>query len=66
VLRRLIPFSLVLSWLLVHALYASIVRNSAKPDPAAVDKFAATAQAYVAKEGTNAALAADWLRALGR
>jgi hypothetical protein len=50
-------------WLLVHALYASLVRNES-PDPAATDKFRRAAQAYIAGNGPNSALAADWLKAV--
>ncbi len=52
-------------WLLIHALYAAIVRPPAqKPDPSELEKFRRAALAYVAKERPNAALVAEWIKAL--
>jgi hypothetical protein len=47
-------------WLLLHALFAHIVRNSSAP-PATRDRFTALARRYVEEKGANAALAQDWL-----
>jgi hypothetical protein len=50
-------------WLLLHALYASVVRGQTGPmDRASADKFARAAQAYVAKEGVNRSLVTEWLK----
>ena len=51
------------SWLLLQALYGSMVRgtNKAAGDH---DRFTTAAQAYIAAGGPNAALAAEWLKAV--
>jgi len=49
-------------WLLIHALFAPIVR-----DPSAVAskaRFEREARAYIDASGTNAALAGEWLAAV--
>ena len=45
-------------WLLVHALYASIVHQ---PDAALSKRFVEAARAYVAARRANAPLVAEWL-----
>lgn len=47
-------------WLLLQALYGQLVRNN-RGDR---DRFTRAAEAYIASGGANAALAAEWLKAL--
>ena len=49
-------------WLLLQALYGSIVRGAGGDRT----RFTTAALAYIAAGGANAALVADWLAALGR
>ncbi len=52
-------------WLLLHALYASIVRGpSQPPDRTTAEAFAQAARAYIAKDGANRVLVGDWLKAI--
>jgi hypothetical protein len=61
------PTDLDAEWLLLHALYASLVRGEpATPDAGAVEKFVRLAQAYVAKERPNKALVTEWIKAIAR
>lgn len=53
------PSDLDAEWLLVHALYAGLVRQ---PDAALSEKFVRLARAYVANQRAHAALVGEWLR----
>jgi hypothetical protein len=48
-------------WLLLHALFAQLARNSSAP-PAARERFSTLARAYVDGRGANRALADEWLQ----
>jgi len=50
-------------WLLLHALFAQLVKNT-NPPAAARERFTTLARAYVDAKGVNAALAQDWLNAI--
>ena len=59
------PGDLDAEWLLLHALYASVVHSDpAKPDASVVEKFVRLAKDYVAKNRPNATLVSEWLRAV--
>jgi hypothetical protein len=53
-------------WLLLHALFASVVRVPAGTASPNVEPFTNAARAYVAKGGAHAALAAEWLKVIGK
>jgi hypothetical protein len=50
-------------WLLLHALYASLVRTPAGATAANLDRFTKAAQEYVAAGGAHAPLVTEWLKA---
>jgi hypothetical protein len=59
------PGDLDAEWLLLHALYASLVHGEpAKPNASAVEKFVRLAKDYVAKDRPNATLVSEWLKAV--
>jgi hypothetical protein len=47
-------------WLLLHSLFAQLVRNP-NPPAAARGRFTALARAYIDAKGVNSAIASDWL-----
>ncbi|MEO8680616.1 MAG: hypothetical protein ABI665_16310 [Vicinamibacterales bacterium] len=49
------------AWLLVHALFATVVRAPAGTTPPNLDAFTTVARDYVARDGAHAALAKEWL-----
>lgn len=51
-------------WLLIHALYAGIVRDMTAHTEPAPGRFAEVARAYIARQGAHASLAADWLKVI--
>ena len=51
-------------WLLLQALYAQFVRSGKAPAAADADRFAMQARRYIDANGANAALAAEWLKAI--
>jgi len=53
-------------WLLVHALFASVVRVPAGTTSPNVEPFANAARAYITRSGTHAALAGEWLKVIGK
>lgn len=50
-------------WLLLHALFAQLVRDPKAP-AAARDRFVTQAHAYIDGKGMHAAVASDWLNAI--
>jgi len=51
-------------WLQLQALYGRIVRNDKSAAAPERERFLTAAPAYIAEGGANAALAAEWMRAL--
>jgi hypothetical protein len=53
-------------WMLIHALFASVVRAPAGTTSPNLEPFTTAARAYVASKGAHAPLAADWLAVIGK
>jgi hypothetical protein len=58
------PDDLDAQWLLLHALFAQVARD-AKAAPAVKERFVKEAGAYIDAKGVHAALAGDWVAAVG-
>lgn len=56
----------VAQWLLLHALFATIVKTPAGTTSPNLDTFTIAARDYIAHNGAHATLAGEWLGALGK
>lgn len=54
------------AWMLIHALFATVVRAPAGTTSPNIEPFTTAARAYLARKGAHAALAADWLGVIGK
>ena len=49
---------------MLHALYSQFVKSGKPMDAAARERFTSHARSYIDAKGTNAALAAEWLKVI--